>query len=56
MTKADLIKDLEGLPDDTSIYIPSMEFPGDLVPALCVQVNSDGSDGSQPEATIIGDD
>lgn len=56
MTKADLIEKLDGFPDDTTICIPSMEFAGDLVPALCVQVDSDGSDGSQPEATIIGDD
>lgn len=56
MTKAELIKALEGLPDDTELYVPSIEFSGDLVPAWYVEVDCDGSDGCQAEVTIVGAD
>ena len=29
MTKSELIKALDGLPDDTVIYVPSIEVAGD---------------------------
>lgn len=56
MTKAELIKALEGLPDDTELYVPSIEFPGDLVPVWYVQVDCDGSNGCQAEVNIVGAD
>lgn len=56
MTKVELIKALEGLPDDTEIYVPSREYSEDLVHAWYVQVDCDGSDGCQPEVTIVGTD
>lgn len=56
MTKAELIKALEGLPDDTELYVPSIEFPGDLVLLWYVQVDCDGSDDCQAEVTIVGTD
>lgn len=56
MTKAELIEVLKDLPDDTDLYVPSIEFPGDLVPVWYVQVDCDGSDGCQPEVTIVGAD
>ena len=55
MTKAELIKALEGLPDDTELYVPSIEFPGDLVLLWYVQVDCDGSNGD-PEVELIGQD
>ena len=55
MTKAELIKLLEDLPNDTSIYVPSMELAGDLMPALYVDVVDDGSDGGIAEVNITGD-
>ena len=56
MTKEELIKALEGLPDDTRIYIPSIEVAGDIMPALYVQVYDNGSNGSVAEVTILGDE
>ena len=56
MTKAELIKALEGLPDDTEIHVPSRECSNVWVHAWYVQVDCDGSDGCQPEVTIIGTD
>lgn len=56
MTKAELIKALEGLPDDTRIYVPSIDVAGDELPALYVQVYDNGSDCGQAEATILGDE
>ena len=56
MTKAELIKQLEGLPDDTDIYIPSTECSNVWVHAWYVQVDCDGSDGYQPQVTIVGTD
>lgn len=38
MTKSELIKALDGLPDDTVIYVPSIEVAGDELLALYVQV------------------
>lgn len=53
MTKAELIKAFEGLPDDTRIYIPSIEVAGDIMPASYVQVDYVG-DGSIVKVLIIG--
>ena len=54
MTKAELIKALKGLPDDTRIYVPSIEVAGDIMPASYVQVDYVG-DGGIAEVTITGD-
>ena len=54
MTKAELIKALEGLPDDTRIYVPSVEVAGDIMLASYVQVDYVG-DGSIVKVLIIGD-
>ena len=56
MTKAELIEALKDLPEDTDLYVPSIEFTGDLVPVCYVQVDCDGSDGGMPEANILGSD
>ena len=55
MTKVELIKLLEDLPNDTRIYVPSIECEGDTVPALYVDIDDDGSDGGIAEVTIVGD-
>lgn len=55
MTKLALIKLLKDLPDDTRIYVPSIEVTGDTLPALDVQIDDDGSDGGIAEVTIVGD-
>ena len=56
MTKAELIKLLKDLPNNTRIYVPSIESAGDLLPALYVDVYDDGSDGGIAEVGIIGDE
>ena len=53
MTKEELIKALDGLPDDAKIYIPSIEVAGDIMPASYVQVDYVG-DGGMVEVLIIG--
>ena len=53
MIKAELIKALEGLPDDTRIYVPSIEVAGDIRPASYVQVDYVG-DGGIVEILITG--
>lgn len=53
MTKEKLIKALDGLPDDTRIYVPSIEVAGDIMPASYVQVDYVG-DGGMVEVLIIG--
>ena len=53
MTKEELIKALDGLPDDTRIYVPSIEVAGYVRPALYVQVDYVG-DGGIVKALIIG--
>lgn len=53
MNKAELIKELEGLPDDTRIYVPSIEVAGDIMPASYVQVDYVG-DGGIVKVLIIG--
>ena len=53
MTKTELIKALEGLPDDTKIYVPSIEVAGYIRPALYVQVDYIG-DGGIVKVLIIG--
>ena len=55
MTKAELIKLLKGLPDNTRIYVPSTELAGSLIPALYVDICNDGSDGGIAEVEIVGD-
>ena len=53
MTKAELIKALDGLPDDTRIYVPSIEVAGDIRPALYVKVDYVG-DGGIVKVLIMG--
>ena len=47
---------LKDLPDDTDLYVPSIEFSGDLIPVWYVRVDCDGSNGCQAEANILGSD
>ena len=54
MTKAELIKTLEGLPDDTEINVPSIECGNELISACYVQVEYCGINGFRPEVTILG--
>ena len=54
MTKAELIKELEGLPDDTEINVPSMEGGNEVISASYVQVEYYGINGFRPEVTILG--
>ena len=56
MTKSELIKSLEGLPDDTEIYVPSMECGNKLISACYVKVEYYGINGFRPEVTIVGTD
>ena len=56
MTKAELIKQLEGLPDDTLIHVPSTECSDVWVRDWYVQVDCDGSDDCQAEVSIVGTD
>ena len=53
MTKAELRKALDGLPDDTRIYVPSIEVAGDIMPASYVQVDYVG-DGGIVKVLITG--
>ena len=53
MTKAELIKALEGLPDDARIYVPSIEVAVDVMPVSYVQVDYVG-DGGIVEVLITG--
>ena len=55
MTTAELIAQLEGFPDDTRIYVPSIEVAGDSIPAKYLEVFNDGSDGDIAEVMIVGD-
>lgn len=50
MTKEELITELEDLPDDTRIYVPSME--GSDVFAWFPEVECDGSNGDKSEVAI----
>ena len=54
MTKAELVKELEGLPDDTEIYVPSREGGNELIDACYIQVEYHGINGFRPEVTILG--
>ena len=54
MTKAELIKALERLPDDTIIKVPSIDYEGDVVPAESVEIDNDGIYGGIAEVTILG--
>lgn len=55
MTKAELIKLLKDLPNNTRIYVPSIEVAGDFLPAKYMDVYKDGSDGGIAEVGIVGD-
>ena len=54
MTKAELIKALERLPDDTIIKVPSIDYEGDVVRAESVEIDNDGIYGGIAEVTILG--
>ena len=56
MTKKELIKLLKGLPNNTRIYVPSLEFVGCSTPAVYVDICNDGSDGSVAEVEIVGEE
>ena len=55
MTKAELIKVLEKLPDDTEIHVPSRDCMDVWVHANYIEIDCDGSNGCQPEINIYGD-
>lgn len=55
MTKAELIKALEGLPDDTEFIMPHREYPDISVYLKAIDILSDGSE-SNPEVELIGQD
>ena len=55
MTKAELIKALEGLPDDTEFIMPHKEYPDILVYLESIEIISDGRNGD-PEVELIGQD
>ena len=54
MTKARLIKALDGLPDDTRILISGVRFTDEVLSAEYVQIDDDGSGGGIAEVTILG--
>ena len=55
MTKSELFKALEGLPDDTEFIMPHREYPDILVYLESIEIISDGSKGD-PEVELIGQD
>lgn len=55
MTKAELIKELEGLPDDTEIKVPSSDGGNVWVNAIYFDYDWDGTEDYQAEAFISGD-
>ena len=55
MTKSELIKLLKDLPNNTVIYVRSLEYEGSFTPAVYVDICKDGSDGSVAEVEIVGD-
>ena len=56
MTKTELIKLLKDLPNNTRIYVPSLEFEGNLTPAVYVDIRNDGSDGGVAKVEIVGEE
>ena len=54
MTKAGLIKALDGLPSDTRIYVSGVRFTDEVLSAAYMQIDDDGSDGGIVEVTILG--
>ena len=54
MTKARLIKALDGLPDDTRILISGIRFTDEVLSAEYVQIEDDGSNGGVAEVIILG--
>ena len=54
MTKARLIKALDGMPDDTRILISGIRFTDEVLSAEYVQIEDDGSDGGVAEVIILG--
>ena len=55
MTKAKLIKALEGLSNDTKIYISSIRIASYVLLAAYVQIKEYGDDGEISEVTILGE-
>lgn len=51
MTKAELIKALEGLPDDAEVLVPSNETPGYVSPVWGILFEKETN-----EITIAGED
>ena len=56
MTKKELIKLLKGLPGNTRIYVPSLLYEGDILPAEYVDIRNGGSDGSVAKVEILGEE
>ena len=56
MTKAELIRALEGLPDDADIYVPSTKVSNAWVHASYVMVDYGGIDGCRADALVVGTD
>ena len=54
MTKARLIKALDGLPDDTRILISGVRITDEVLSAEYVQIDNDGSGRGIAEVTILG--
>ena len=54
MTKARLIKALDGLPGDTRILISGVRFTDEVLSAEYVQIDNDGSNGGVAEVIILG--
>lgn len=55
-TKKELIKLLKDLPNNTKIYVPSLLYEGDILPAEYVDIRNDGSDGSVAKVEILGEE
>ena len=56
MTKAELIRALEGLPDDVDIYVPSTKVSNAWVHASYIVENYGGDDGWRKDMLIVGSD
>ena len=56
MTKAELIRALEGLPDDVDIYVPSTKVSNAWVHASYVMVDYGGIDGCRADVLVVGTD
>ena len=56
MTKAELIRALEGLPDDVNIYVPSTKVSNAWVPASYAMADYCGIDGRRVDVLVVGID